>query len=53
MENVIYGNATYVFENEWERYSQMTKAEIINQSLQKLRIEHHAGWENQIKKLLQ
>ena len=52
MENVMYGNATYVFENNWEQFSQLTKAEIINNRFQKDRIEHRTGWENQIDKLL-
>jgi hypothetical protein len=52
MENVMYGNATYVFENDWEKFSQLTKAEIINNHLQKERFEHRSGWEAKINKLL-
>lgn len=52
MENVVYGNATYVFENDWLKFSQLTKAEIINNRLQKDRIEHRNGWEVKIDKLL-
>jgi hypothetical protein len=52
MENVMYGNATYVFENDWLQFSQLTKAEIINNQLQKDRIEHRGGWEGKIDKLL-
>lgn len=52
MENVLYGNATYVFENDWESFSQLTKAEIITNNLQKERIEHRVGWEMGIDNLL-
>jgi hypothetical protein len=52
MENVMYGNATYIFENDWEQFSQLTKAEIINNRFQKDRIEHRAGWEEKINRLL-
>lgn len=52
MENVIYGNATYVFENNWTQFSKLTKAEIIGNKYQKERIVHRKGWENSICKLL-
>lgn len=52
MENVLYGNATYVFENEWEQFSMLTKADIIHNDLFKKRIEHRLGWEDEIRKLL-
>lgn len=52
MENVIYGNATYVFENDWEQFSQLTKAEIIQNSLVMRRIEHRSGWESEIRSIL-
>lgn len=52
LENVIYGNATYVFENEWEEFSHLTKAEIIQNRLVRERIEHRAGWEAEINRLL-
>lgn len=51
MENLLYGNATYIFENNWEQFSQMTKAEIINNQLQKDRLEHRVGWEDRIRRL--
>lgn len=52
MENVMYGNATYIFENDWEQFSQLTKAEIIHNNLQKHRFEHRKGWEDEIRKVL-
>ncbi len=52
LESAFYGNATYVFEKEWEKLSQMTKAEILTDSLQKDRLIHQNGWEAKIKTLL-
>ena len=43
---------TYVFEDDWEQFSQLTKAEIIQNSLVKKRIEHRSGWEAEIRRLL-
>lgn len=51
-ESAMYGNATYVFEGEWEHISKLTKAEIINSNLHKNRIVHQNGWRAQIAKLL-
>src|SRR3989344_6170445 len=52
LESAYYGNATYVFEKEWQKLSEMTKAEILNESLQKDRIIHQKGWEIKVKDLL-
>jgi hypothetical protein len=52
MENVMYGNATYIFENDWKQFSQLTKAEIIQNNLEKGRLEHRSGWESEIEKFL-
>lgn len=52
LESVHPDNATYVFEDEWQRLSQMTKAEILNHDLQKERIIHRAGWPARIRRLL-
>lgn len=52
LESAFYGNATYIFEKEWEKLSQMTKAEILNESLQKDRLVHQKGWETRVSSLL-
>jgi hypothetical protein len=52
LESIHYGNATYVFEKDWKRLSQMTKAEILNQNLQKVRIIHLANWAQKITRLM-
>lgn len=50
-ESAEYGNATYVFEGNWEQLSQMTKAEIISANLHKHRFVHLGGWQKQIARL--
>ncbi len=37
-------NATYVFDDDWEAFSQLTKSEIINGGLAKARIVHDRKW---------
>ena len=51
MENMIYGNATYVFRDNWEELSKLSKAEIIKHNLQEKRLAHREGWPYQISKL--
>lgn len=51
LESVYTGNATYVFDKNWEELSRLTKAEILNDSLQKDRLIHREGWNEQIKAL--
>jgi hypothetical protein len=52
LESMYYGNATYIFEDNWENLSKLTKAEIINGKLQKDRLIHIEGWKDQIHNLL-
>jgi len=52
LESAFFGNATYVFGEDWERLSRMTKAEILDRNLQTDRIIHREGWENRIHDLL-
>ncbi len=52
MENMVYGNATYVFRDNWEELSKMSKAEILKHNLQELRLVHRANWPSIIGKLL-
>jgi hypothetical protein len=48
-----YGNATYVFEDNWGILSQLTKAEILNNNFHKTRIIHLPHWDALIRKLLE
>lgn len=52
LESIHYGNATYVFGQDWEQLSQLTKAEILRDDLQQDRIIHREGWEMRIRNLL-
>ena len=52
LESMYYGNATYVFGESWEDLSRRTKAEILNENLQKDRVIHRDGWEGRVKNLL-
>lgn len=52
-ESIYYGNATYLFDENWEELSKKTKAEILNNDLQLDRIIHRAStWKRQITKWL-
>lgn len=51
-ESIYHGNATYIFDNSWEELSKLSKAEILNKSLQKERIIHRINWINEIHKFL-
>lgn len=46
-----WGNATYVFGDNWETLSQLTKAQILSEGLQKARLVHREGWEAALHKL--
>jgi hypothetical protein len=52
LESLFYGNATYVFGERWEELSRKTKAEILNENLQRARFIHESGWEKKIYELL-
>jgi hypothetical protein len=52
LESLYYGNATYIFEEQWETLSRLTKAEILTGNLQRDRIIHRVKWDGQIKKML-
>ena len=53
LESTREGNATYVFRDDWEILSQLTKKEILTNDLQEERIIHREGWDNNIRRLLQ
>jgi hypothetical protein len=47
-ESLYYGNATYVVGEDWQKLSQMTKAEIIAGDLHKDRVIHNNDWEGRV-----
>lgn len=52
LESILYGNATYVLGDDWEKLSKLSKAEILNDDLHKDRIVHLRNWFEKIRKLL-
>lgn len=52
LESMYYGNATYIFGDSWEELSKRTKAEILNEKLQKARIIHRTGWKKQLEQIM-
>lgn len=51
LESVYLNNATYVFVDEWEELSKLTKKEIINNDKLYKRIIHNKSWINNIRRL--
>jgi hypothetical protein len=52
LESIQRDNALYVFGEDWERCSQMTKAEVINSGLHRERIIHTKGWKVRLHQIL-
>jgi hypothetical protein len=52
LESIHHGNATYVFGHKWDKLSQLTKAEVLSEHLQKDRIIHRKTWHQRIQTLL-
>jgi hypothetical protein len=52
LESGYLDNATYVFKQDWEAVSQLTKSEIINGGIPHTRIVHDNRWRHNINTLL-
>lgn len=52
LESVYPDNATYVFGQNWEEITQLTKAQVVNGGLHLQRIIHNHDWQQQIHNLL-
>lgn len=52
LESIYSDNATYIFDDNWERLTQLTKKEIITENLARARVVHNQEWEQQIMRLL-
>jgi len=52
LENSFAGNATYIFSNDWETLSQLSKAEILAEKRQEHRLIHRKYWKHSIKEIL-
>lgn len=51
LESLNIDNATYVFGQNWQQLSQLTKEQILNQNLHINRLIHNSSWEKQINNL--
>ncbi|PZS56518.1 hypothetical protein A7X64_17160 [Stenotrophomonas maltophilia] len=47
------GNATYIFRNDWENVSQLTKRQILQEQLQERRIIHTSRWAIEVSEAIQ
>ncbi|QDF74656.1 MULTISPECIES: hypothetical protein [Shewanella] len=52
LESIHLDNATYVFGDDWERLSKLTKNQIINGDIEHQRIIHDNKWNREIRSLL-
>ena len=52
LESPNTGNATYVFRNEWEDFSQLSKREILQENLQEARLVHNNRWYRSVSNIL-
>lgn len=53
LENLEYGNALYVFEEDWESLARLSRTELIRQRDARVhRIPHTPGWQSVIRQLL-
>lgn len=52
LESEREGNATYVFRENWENLSKLTKREILSDELHEDRIIHSEEWESRVRWLL-
>ena len=51
LESTSLDNATYVFDENWETYSKMTKKDVVTGNYQKERIIHQKNWFYNVGKL--
>jgi hypothetical protein len=52
LESIYIGNATYIFGQDWETISKLTKEQVLNKNLQKARLIHNIDWDIQIDRML-
>lgn len=53
LESVYPNNATYIFAENWQELSHLTKAQILNGGLQNARLIHKENWKEDIRILLE
>jgi len=52
LESILTGNATYIFDENWQQFSMLTKAEILDNAFQEHRLIHSKGWEFRLESVL-
>lgn len=52
LESQNPNNAVYIFRDDWEKLSQLTKAEILSENLQYGRVIHRENWFNELQNIL-
>lgn len=52
LESPNTGNATYVFRNDWEPISRLSKREILQDNLQEDRLIHNSRWARAVSELI-
>jgi hypothetical protein len=53
LENLEYGNALYVFEDNWDKLTQLSRTELIRRRDPSVhRLPHLPGWQSAIRKLI-
>jgi hypothetical protein len=51
-ESIFFGNASFVFRDDWEKISWLTKSEIIRDGKAFARIIHTHAWKHEMRQLL-
>lgn len=52
LESPHTGNATYIFRDEWEPISQLSKREILQNNLQEARLVHNSKWHGALRDVI-
>jgi len=53
LENLEYGNAMYVFEQNWDQLTQLSRSELIRRRDPSVhRVPHLPGWQSAVRKLV-
>lgn len=53
LENLEYGNALYVFEEDWESLTQLSRTELIKRRDPSVhRLPHVPGWQSAVRRLV-
>lgn len=52
LESPNTGNATYIFRDEWEPISQLSKREILQNNLQEARLVHNSRWRQAVSEVI-